>query len=73
MLGIIFPNNFNFPYIASSPKEFWRRWHISLSSWIRDYLYLPLNNIKVLNRSEGGLERVVKTKGVKNLYLLQWV
>ncbi len=65
MLGIIFPNNFNFPYIASSPKEFWRRWHISLSSWIRDYLYLPLNNIKVLNRSEGGLERVVKTKGSK--------
>ena len=43
MMGIVFPNNFNFPYISSSPKEFWQRWHISLSSWIRDYLYLPLN------------------------------
>ena len=46
MMGIVFPNNFNFPYISSSPKEFWQRWHISLSSWIRDYLYLPLNKKK---------------------------
>jgi D-alanyl-lipoteichoic acid acyltransferase DltB (MBOAT superfamily) len=42
MMGIKFPENFDFPYLASSPREFWRRWHISLSSWIRDYLYLPL-------------------------------
>ena len=63
MMGIIFPNNFNFPYISTSPKDFWQRWHISLSSWIRDYLYLPLNKAKVLNRSEGGLSKVVKIKG----------
>ena len=49
MMGIIFPNNFDFPYVSSSPKEFWQRWHISLSSWIRDYLYLPLNKAKVIN------------------------
>ena len=42
MLGIRFPENFNFPYAASSPKDFWKRWHISLSSWIRDYIYIPL-------------------------------
>ena len=42
MMGIQFPENFDYPYLATSPREFWRRWHISLSSWIRDYLYLPL-------------------------------
>ena len=63
MMGIFFPNNFNFPYISSSPKDFWQRWHISLSSWIRDYLYLPLNKIKVINQSEGGLAKAVKTRG----------
>ena len=42
MMGIRFPENFNFPYLATIPRDFWRRWHISLSSWIRDYLYLPL-------------------------------
>jgi D-alanyl-lipoteichoic acid acyltransferase DltB (MBOAT superfamily) len=42
LLGIKFPENFNFPYFSTSPREFWKRWHISLSSWIRDYLYLPL-------------------------------
>ena len=42
MLGFKFPENFNFPYIARSIKEFWRRWHISLSTWFRDYLYIPL-------------------------------
>ena len=55
LLGIVFPENFNFPYIASSPRDFWRRWHISLSSWIRDYLYLPLTGAKVMNKSTGGL------------------
>ena len=70
MMGIIFPNNFNFPYISTSPKDFWQRWHISLSSWIRDYLYLPLNKAKVLDRSEGGLAKVVKTKGTnKSLFI----
>ena len=42
MFGFDFAENFNFPYISSSIKEFWRRWHISLSSWFRDYLYIPL-------------------------------
>lgn len=42
MLGLTFPQNFNYPYISQSITEFWRRWHISLSTWFRDYLYIPL-------------------------------
>jgi alginate O-acetyltransferase complex protein AlgI len=42
MFGFKFLENFNFPYIAQSVRDFWRRWHISLSSWFRDYLYIPL-------------------------------
>jgi alginate O-acetyltransferase complex protein AlgI len=42
MFGFSFPENFNYPYTAKSVTEFWRRWHISLSSWFRDYLYTPL-------------------------------
>jgi alginate O-acetyltransferase complex protein AlgI len=42
IFGFSFPENFNYPYISGSIKEFWRRWHISLSSWFRDYLYIPL-------------------------------
>ena len=42
MLGFRFLENFNYPYIASSVQAFWRRWHISLSNWFRDYLYIPL-------------------------------
>ena len=42
ILGLKFPKNFNFPYISRSITEFWRRWHITLSSWFRDYLYIPL-------------------------------
>jgi alginate O-acetyltransferase complex protein AlgI len=42
MFGFTFKENFNFPYIATSIQDFWRRWHISLSSWFRDYLYIPL-------------------------------
>ena len=41
MLGFHFPENFNNPYLARSIQDFWRRWHISLSTWIRDYLYIP--------------------------------
>ena len=41
-LGYRLPINFNFPYVATSISDFWRRWHISLSSWLRDYLYVPL-------------------------------
>ncbi len=42
MLGFRFLENFRYPYVARSIREFWRRWHISLSSWFRDYLYIPL-------------------------------
>jgi len=42
MLGIKFPNNFNRPYLAISFVDFWKRWHITLSKWIRDYIYIPL-------------------------------
>ncbi len=42
MFGFRLPENFNYPYISKSISEFWRRWHISLSSWFRDYLYIPL-------------------------------
>lgn len=42
MFGFHFEENFNFPYISRSVSEFWRRWHISLSTWFRDYIYIPL-------------------------------
>lgn len=42
LFGIELSQNFRFPYFSSNPSEFWRRWHISLSSWLRDYLYIPL-------------------------------
>ncbi|MBX9570417.1 MAG: hypothetical protein K2X77_16085 [Candidatus Obscuribacterales bacterium] len=42
LLGFSLPDNFNLPYIASNLSDFWKRWHISLSSWLRDYLYIPL-------------------------------
>ncbi len=47
MMGFTFPENFNHPYIAQSITDFWRRWHISLSRWMRDYLYIPLGGNKV--------------------------
>lgn len=46
LFGYRLPNNFNFPYIASSFSEFWQRWHISLSSFLREYLYIPLGGNK---------------------------
>lgn len=42
MFGFHFPENFNYPFISRSVTEFWRRWHISLGSWLRDYVYIPL-------------------------------
>jgi len=42
MMGFHFPENFRYPYAARSMQDFWRRWHISLSSWFRDYVYIPL-------------------------------
>jgi len=47
MFGFKFLENFNYPFISSSITEFWRRWHISLSSWFKDYLYIPLGGNKV--------------------------
>lgn len=49
LLGIELMRNFNLPYFSTNPSEFWRRWHISLSSWLRDYLYIPLGG----NRGSG--------------------
>lgn len=46
-LGFTFPENFNFPYLSNSVQEFWRRWHISLSHWFRDYIYIPLGGNRV--------------------------
>ncbi len=42
ILGLSLPENFRYPYIAESPRDFWRRWHITLSAWFRDYVYIPL-------------------------------
>ena len=51
MLGFDFPQNFNFPYISRSITEFWRRWHMTLSGWFREYVYIPLGgNRKGLKR-----------------------
>jgi alginate O-acetyltransferase complex protein AlgI len=52
MFGFRFPENFRWPYIADSVQAFWRRWHISLSTWFRDYLYIPLggNRVSVARR-----------------------
>ena len=47
MLGFYFPKNFNYPYISKSITEFWRRWHITLSSWFREYVYIPLGGNRV--------------------------
>jgi alginate O-acetyltransferase complex protein AlgI len=50
MFGFRFPENFRWPYAAGSVQEFWRRWHISLSAWFRDYLYVPLGGNRVAPR-----------------------
>ncbi|MBA3684295.1 MAG: MBOAT family protein [Planctomycetes bacterium] len=47
MFGFVFPKNFDSPYLADSITDFWRRWHISLSTWLRDYLYIPLGGNRV--------------------------
>jgi D-alanyl-lipoteichoic acid acyltransferase DltB (MBOAT superfamily) len=61
MFGFHFLENFNYPYIAKSVSEFWRRWHISLTSWFRDYVYIPL-----------GGNRVSKARLYRNL-LVVWL
>ncbi len=66
MLGIHLPENFHSPYLARSPSEFWRRWHVTLSTWIRDYIYIPLGG------SSGGVLRttfvVVVTMSISGLW-----
>ena len=47
MLGFTFPENFNYPYISQTVTEFWRRWHMSLGQWFRDYVYIPLGGNRV--------------------------
>lgn len=58
MMGFVFPENFNSPYVSASITEFWRRWHMTLSRWMKDYLYIPLGG----NR-----------KGVGRTYFNLWV
>ena len=60
ILGFHFPENFNYPYISKSITEFWRRWHMTLGSWFRDYVYIPL-----------GGNRVSKVKWFRNI-LIVW-
>jgi alginate O-acetyltransferase complex protein AlgI len=62
MFGYKFPVNFNFPYISSSLTEFWQRWHISLSSFLREYLYIPL-----------GGNRKGKTRTYINLFIVMFL
>jgi len=59
MFGFEFAENFNYPYISRSISEFWRRWHISLGSWFRDYVYIPL-----------GGSRVARWKVYRNLFVV---
>jgi alginate O-acetyltransferase complex protein AlgI len=66
MFGIELPWNFNRPYRASSPVEFWRRWHVTLSTWLRDYLYIPLGgNRKGERRRDANL---LATMGLGGLW-----
>jgi len=57
LLGLRLPDNFNSPYLALDPSDFWRRWHMSLSSWIRDYIYIPLGGSRQgrLRKAANGL------------------
>ena len=61
MLGFNYPENFNYPYIANSITDFWRRWHITLSTWFRDYVYIPL-----------GGNRCSKLLNIRNI-LIVWL
>jgi alginate O-acetyltransferase complex protein AlgI len=65
MLGFVFARNFDSPYQAQSITEFWRRWHISLSTWLRDYLYIPLGgNRKGTARTYANLAAVMVLGGL---------
>ena len=58
MFGFTYRENFNYPYISSSIQEFWRRWHISLSTWFKEYLYFPLGGNRK-GRARAGLNKIV--------------
>lgn len=58
IFGFRFLENFNYPYVSRSIQEFWRRWHISLSSWFRDYLYIPLGG-SFCSRARGNRNRLI--------------
>lgn len=58
LLGYVMPENFRAPYAATSPQDFWRRWHLSLSTWLRDYLFIPLGG------SRGGPVKTALALGV---------
>ncbi|MFT5291802.1 MAG: alginate O-acetyltransferase complex protein AlgI [Planctomycetota bacterium] len=73
LVGLTFPANFNWPYLAKSPREFWQRWHISLSSWIRDYLYLPLTGQAFRNKSTGGLPVSASGTQRNRALLMSWL
>lgn len=65
IFGFYYEENFNYPYLSSSITEFWRRWHISLSTWFRDYLYIPLGgNRKGLSRTCANLFIVFLATGL---------
>lgn len=57
MFGFKFTENFNYPYISKSLTEFWRRWHISLSTWLRDYLFIPLSHALMTERIRQKISR----------------
>ena len=59
IFGFHFPENFDYPYISASVTEFWRRWHMSLGSWFRDYVYIPL-----------GGNRVSRSKWFRNIFIV---
>jgi len=61
MMGFRFPENFNYPYLSRSVTEFWRRWHMTLGGWFRDYVYIPL-----------GGNRTTKAKWIRNV-LIVWM
>ena len=67
ILGFKIPKNFNFPFFATSPAEFWRRWHISLSSWVKDYVFFPL----VMNNKRSRL-RIVSSLFVTMFLIGIW-
>ena len=68
MFGFKFQENFNYPYIARSLTEFWRRWHISLSTWLRDYLFIPLSYALMTDRIRQKIAQGTYTTNYRTLF-----